>query len=229
MAEHKKVTERTKAFKDMTFGEKIEQIWAYYKPVLLAIVLGVSLIIYIIYKIINPDPDIILNVALVNSVAAYQEQTEEDDLFTRYLKENGYNPEEETISVSANLYLTEDGSGGEMDMATSQSLMARIAASDIDILAGDKFILDMFGADGGFLEIREIFTEEQMEKYADNLYTAVDEETGEEYVCGLKLPESNLLTAEGYYGTEVWMAIPVTANEEHIQLAKEVFIYLLGE
>lgn len=229
MAEHKKVTERTKEFKDMTFGEKIEQIWAYYKPVLLAIVLGVSLIIYIIYKIINPDPDIILNVALVNSIAAYQEQTEEDDLFTRYLKENGYNPEEETISVSTNLYLTEDGSGGQMDMATSQSLMARVAASDIDILAGDKFILDMFGADGGLMDMQTILTEEQMEKYADNFYTAVDEETGEEYVCGLKLPEGNLLTAEGYYGTEVWMAIPVTVNEEHVQLAKEVFVYLIGE
>ncbi len=230
MAEHKKVRERTKAFKDMTPREKVEQIWAYYRLVLLAIALGLALIIYIIYKIVNPDPEILLNVALVNSLGAVQtEDGEEEDIFNKYLTENGYNPEEVTISVTSNLYLTEDGSGGQMDMATMQSLMARVAASDIDILAGDKYILDMFGPDGGFLEMETVLSEEQMEKYADDLYTAVDEETGEEYVCGLKLPEGNLLTEAGYYGTEVYMAIPVTANEEHIKMAKDVFVYLLGE
>lgn len=217
------MAERKKAFKDMTIGEKIEQIWEYYKLVLLAIVLGVALIIYIIHRILNPPPEIILNVTLVN---AFSYENEEDDAFVRYMEANGYNQEEETISVITGLYLSEDGRG-QTDMASYQALIARVSVGEIDILAGNDYVLQILANGGGLMEMEEILTPEQMEIYADRLYTAVDAETGEEFVCGLKLPESNLLSADGYYATDVWAAIPYTAS--HQELAKEVFQYLLGE
>lgn len=217
-----RMAERKKAFKDMTLREKVEQIWEYYKPVLLAIVLGVWLIIYIIYKILNPPPEVLLNVALVNG-SVYE--SEEDDAFTRFLLENGYDPEEVTIAASGGLYLDAQGMS-QSSMASMQALLARNMAGDIDILAGDEYTLSILGSGGGLKEMDEILSPEQMEQYADRLYTVKDEETGEEYVCGLKLPESNLLTADGYYD-EVWAGIPYTAS--HSQLAIEVFQYLLGE
>lgn len=217
------MAERKKAFKDMTLREKVEQIWEYYKPVLLAIVLGVWLIVYIIYKILNPPPEVLLNVAMVNTLGY---QSEEDDAFTRFLKENGYNPKEETIAANGGLYLDAQGMS-QASMASLQALMARSMAGDIDILVGDEYTLSVLGNGGGLKAMDEILSPEQMEKYGDRLYTAKDTETGEEYVCGLKLPEGNLLTADGYYGEEVWAGIPYTA--EHPQLAKEVFQYLLGE
>lgn len=219
----KRMAERKKAFKDMTFREKVEQIWEYYKPVLLAIVLGVWLIIYIIYKILNPPPEVLLNVALVNGLAY---ESKEDDAFTRFLEEKGYNTEEVTIAVGGGLYLDAQGMS-QASMASLQALVARNMAGDIDILVGDEYTLSVLGSGGGLKEMDEILSAEQMEKYADRLYTAEDTETGEKYVCGLKLPESNLLTADGYYGEEVWAGIPYTAKNS--QLAKEVFQYLLGE
>lgn len=163
-----------------------------------------------------------MNVTLVNA-SAYQS---EEDAFTRYLTEKGYNPQEQTISVTAGLYLSAEGMG-QMEMASLQALMARSAAGDIDLLVGDEYTLSVLGNGGGLLEMEDILSPEQMEKYKDRLYTARNQETGETFVCGLKLPESNLLTADGYYSEEVWAGIPYTAANS--ELAKDVFQYLLGE
>lgn len=216
--------ERTKAFRDMTFGEKIEHIWEYYKPAVFGIIGGVALIIYIIYKILNPDPEVLLGVTMVNSYL--QPEAKGYAIFEEYLADNGYNMEEETINVNSSLYLSEDGMS-ETDMASSQALIVWNAAGEIDILTGTEHIMSMIGTGGGLLEMAEVLTPEQMEKYADRLYTVEDEESGEKYVCALKFPEGNLLTEAGYYAEDVWVAIPVTSKRQ--EMAKKVFHYLLAE
>lgn len=217
-------TERTKTFQEMTVKEKIEHIWEYYKPAVFGIVAGVALIIYIIVKILNPDPEVVLGVTLVNSYM--QQDAEGRVIFDDYLTDNGYNTEEETISVNSSFYLSADGMS-QMDMASSQALIAMNAVGEIDILGGDEAVMNMLGVNGGLMEMEEVLTPEQMEQYADRLFTAENPETGEKYVCALKLPTGNLLTEAGYYPEEVWAAIPLTSKRQ--ELAKKVFAYLLGE
>lgn len=183
-----------------------------------------ALIIYIIYKILNPDPEVLLGVTMVNSYL--QPEAKGYAIFEEYLADNGYNMEEETINVNSSLYLSEDGMS-ETDMASSQALIVWNAAGEIDILTGTEHIMSMIGTGGGLLEMAEVLTPEQMEKYADRLYTVEDEESGEKYVCALKFPEGNLLTEAGYYAEDVWVAIPVTSKRQ--EMAKKVFHYLLAE
>ena len=217
-------TERTKTFREMTFKEKIEHIWEYYKLAIFGIAAVLALIIYIIYKILNPDPDVILGVTLVNSYS--QPEAEGNLIFEQYLIDNGYNIEEETISVNSSLYISADGMS-QADLASSQALIAMNMVGEIDILAGDEYVIGMIGMNGGLMEIEDVLTPEQLEKYADRLYTVEDSESGETYVCALKLPEGNLLTEAGYYSGDVWAGIPITSERQ--DLAKKVFTYLLGE
>ncbi len=217
-------TERKKTFQEMTVREKIEHIWEYYKLAVFGIIAGVALIIYIIMKILNPDPDVILGVTLVNS---YSRMTgESENIFEQYLLDNGYNPEEETISVNESLYISEGGMG-QSDMASLQALMAWTSVGEIDILAGDENVMNMLGNSGGLLEMEEVLTPAQMEQYGDRLYTTKDPETGQEYVCALKLPEGNLLNKAGYYSGDVWVGIPSTSKRQ--ELAIKIFNYILGE
>lgn len=217
-------TERKKTFQEMTVREKIEHIWEYYKLAVFGIIAGVALIIYIIMKILNPDPDMILGVTLVNS---YSRMTgESENIFEQYLLDNGYNPEEETISVNESLYISEGGMG-QSDMASLQALMAWTSVGEIDILAGDENVMNMLGNSGGLLEMEEVLTPAQMEQYGDRLYTTKDPETGQEYVCALKLPEGNLLNKAGYYNGDVWVGIPSTSKRQ--ELAIKIFNYILGE
>lgn len=214
---------RKKTFQSMTIREKAEHIWEYYKPVLLGIVLAAALIIYIIMKIVSPEPESVLNVTLVNA-ASYN--MEEEDVFERYLREQGYDPQKETISVNTGLFLDPDGMS-QGSAASYQALVAMTMVGEIDLLGGDQEILELLGANGGLMDMGDILNEEQLERYADRLYTATDAETGTAYVCGIRLPQDNPLTADGYYGENVWAAVPYTAA--HQELAKEFLLYLLGE
>ncbi len=215
-------TEKQK-FKEMTLGGKLEHIWEYYKLALLGITLGVALIVYIVVRIVMPDPESILNVTLVN---AYPQAGMNGNVFERYLTEQGYNPKEETIAVNAGLYL-----GTEMANPTNatvfQALLAMTLVGEIDLLAGDAGIIDMIGSGNGFLEIDEVLPTELLEKYQDSLYTVTVPESGEEYVCAIRLPKGNPLEQDGYYEADVVAGIPYTA--QHPEMAREMLLYLLGE
>ena len=217
-------TERTKTFRKMSFSEKVQQIWEYYRLAVFGILAGIVLIIYIIYKIMNPDPEEILNVVMVNASA--EEDSSGYEIFSAYLAQNGYNQEEQTITLNTTLNLT-GGASSQMDIASQQALITWASAGQIDVLAGNESAMDLFGAGDGLVEMDEILSTEQMEQYKDLLYTAENTETGEQYVCAMKLPEGNLLEQAGYYEGDVWLAIPVSS--EHPEVAKDVFLYLLNE
>lgn len=215
-------TEKQK-FKEMTLGGKLEHIWEYYKLALLGITLGIALIVYIIVKIAMPDPVSILNVTLVN---AYPQAGMDGNVFERYLTEQGYNPKEETIAVNAGLYLDTE-MANPTNASAFQALLAMTLVGEIDLLAGDAGIVDMIGSGNGLLEMDEVLPAELLEKYQDSLYTVVAPESGEEYVCAIRLPAGNPLEQDGYYAADVLAGIPYTA--QHQEMAKEMLLYLLGE
>lgn len=211
-----------KTFKTMTIGEKIEHIWEYYKLVIIGIVAAVAIIIYAIVEAVTPEPDVVINAVLVNA-NSFDIQ---EDTFQRYLEENNYDLESETINVNTTMYL--DSTNGSQVSATSyQTLVAMVMVGEIDLLIGDEGVIDMLGTGQGLLEVEDILPEEMFQKYKDRLYTVEDLETGETYVCGIWLPEENSLKQDGYYAGEVLAAIPYTA--ENTDTAKDVLLYLLGE
>lgn len=212
-----------KTFKTMTIGEKIEHIWEYYKLVIIGIVAAVAIIIYAIVKAVTPEPDIVMNAVLVN---ANSYDVQEEDCFQRYLKENGYDLESETINVNTTMYLDNE-SGSQANATSYQVLVAMIMVGEIDLLIGNEGTIDMMGSGQGLVEIEDILPAEIFEKYKGRLYTVEDTETGETYVCGIWLPEENSLKQDGYYTGEVLAAIPYTAV--NMDTAKDVLLYLLGE
>lgn len=212
-----------KTFKTMTMGEKLEHIWEYYKLVILGIAAAVALIIYIIVKAVTPEPDVVMNAVLVN---ANSFDVQEENCFQRYLKENNYDLESETINVNASMYL--DSTNDAQTSAVSyQVLVAMNMVGEIDLLIGNESVIDMLGSGQGLFEVEDILPAEIVEKYKEQLYTVEDSETGETYVCGIWLPEENALKQDGYYFGEVLAAIPYTA--ENMDTAKDVLLYLLGE
>lgn len=212
-----------KTFKTMTIGEKLEHIWEYYKLVILGIVAAVALIIYVIVKAVTPEPDVVMNAVLVN---ANSFDVQEENCFQRYLKENNYDLESETINVNASMYL--DSTNDAQTSAVSyQVLVAMTMVGEIDLLIGDEGVINMMGSGHGLYEVEDILPAEIFEKYKEQFYTVEDSETGETYVCGIWLPEGNALKQDGYYVGEVLAAIPYTA--ENMDAAKDVLLYLLGE
>lgn len=210
-------------FRDMTIKQKLEHIWEYYKPVIFGIAAGIALIIYIIYKVLSPDPDAALNVTLVN---ANGYEAAEENTFIRYLKEQGYDLTAETAYINTSLAI--DGERGGQASATSmQVLSAMVMVGEIDLLAGDAYTLQLMGSGGGLLPVDQILSSQQLKEYEDRLYSVENPETGEQLVCGIWLGENSLLVQDGYYYDKVLVGIPYTAV--HQELAIEMITYLLEQ
>ncbi len=217
------MADRNTKFEDLTFKEKIEQIWEYYKLPIFAIVGAVALVIYIIVKLLNPDPDSILDVTLINANGM---GVAEEDVFDRYLAEHEYNTEEETITVVTGLYLNQEDRG-QSTYASIQALTARLSVGEIDLLIGQEYTMDLMGASGGLKSMEELLPEGLVEKYKDRLYAVEDPDLGEKVLCGIWLGEDNPLVADGYYTGKVLAGIPSTASHE--ELAVQLLLVLLGE
>ena len=207
--------ERSKeVYHTLPLGKKIQYIVQYYRVVLILIAAGIAILIWAIYKILHPDPTSLLEVTLVEAATPLGDEA---DVFDRFFEENGYNAEEEEISVTV------------MDSTTytSQLLMARLMTGEIDLLAGDEDTAEMLVEGEGLLELEELLPDDVLEEYADSLYYAEDPETGEEHAYAVLLPEGNVLVQDGYYADAVYVGIAYTA--EHPEMAEMMIEYLLEQ
>lgn len=210
-------------FRKMTFPKKLEHIWEYYRAVVYGVIIGIALLAYFIYKIVTPQPEAILNVTLVNGNSY---DAPEENVFLRYLKEQGYDLSEYTAYVDAHLQIS--GEDQSQKSATSlQLLSAMTMVGEIDLLAGDELVFGMMGGSDGLLPLDQALSQELLEKYKDSLFFLPDAETGEENAVGIWLREDSGLVADGYYQGKALMGIPYTAK--HPEMAAEALRYLLEE
>lgn len=205
--------ERSKeVYHSLPLGKKIRYIFEYYKVILILIAAGVGILIYVIIQIRNPDPESVLSVALVEAATPLDD---EGNVFSRFLEENGYDTEEETITVEVMDY----------SYYTSQLLVTRLLAGEIDLLAGDEDTIETLAESEGLLELEDVLPEELLAECGESLYYAGDADTGEEHVYAILLPESNALAEDGYYTGEVYIAIAYSA--EHTEMAGNMIEYML--
>ncbi|MCD8217682.1 MAG: hypothetical protein LUD01_06505 [Clostridiales bacterium] len=165
-----------------------------------------------IVQIRNPDPESLLSVVLAEAATP---PDSEENVFSRFLEESGYDTEEETITVEV------------MDDSyyTSQLLVMRLMNGEIDLLAGEEATMEKFAEGEGLIELDEVLPEELLEEYEDRLYYAVNANTGEEHVYAILLPEDSALVEDGYYAGEIYVAIAYSA--EHPEMAGDMIEYLL--
>jgi len=113
--------------KSLTFKEKLDHIWEYYKIPIVALVMVLALLGYIINAIVNPRPEIELFVAW-NSDLALTESL--DNLSEMLVERLEFNPAEQDIIVS---WFPVDSADPQMQMATIQRMMAMLTVGGIDL------------------------------------------------------------------------------------------------
>lgn len=212
-----------KTFRTMTVKEKIEHIWEYYKLALFGFFAAIALLIYGISHLLFPDPEILLNVVLVNT--GFMDEPEQD-AFLRYLTEQGYDPERETISVNTGLYMNLEAAD-QTSAISYQAIAAMLLTGDLDLLVGNEDVISLLGSGGGLSDLQELLPGEVLAKHQEQLYLMTGEESRESYVGGIWLTEGNPLMQDGYYEVPTLAAIPYSSGKQ--ELAAEVMLYLLGE
>lgn len=157
------IREQQSKTRDMSNKGKLEYFWYYYKVHTIVGILALIMIITLIHDMVSAK-DFIFNCLMVNS---YQLQAETlENTFAQYA---GLDLDEYDcyIDTSTTLSLT---TYDQYNMATVQKIMAQMQSRDLDVIVFNSEIFNNYSLNGMFMDLRSVMTEEELEKYKDQLY-----------------------------------------------------------
>lgn len=197
-----------KKLKQMTFPQKVEYIWAYYK-LHMAIALAIILVIVFVGQLIYRSQfDTVFYAAIINGSAGDGEALAQD--FKTY---TGDTDKYHEYTVDNSMYLVKDQEDYNMVM----KLSTIIGAQQVDVLIAPEYKFQEYVDQGGFYPMSELLTDEQQEAYKDQLT---------EY--GLKVGDSEVLKAHGMQVDED-ACLGVLIYSDHLEEAKSFITYIMGD
>jgi len=140
-------------FRNMTTKEKVEYIWDYYKVHIIVSILVIYLLVSFTSSIINRK-DYVLNIALIGKYMDFDRQSEFSKKVTKELIGDPSGKKQASIDF----YRFVKGPNGNftLDPASTQKLMARMGAQDIDVIVLDKNNFDILARQGAFLRLDKV-------------------------------------------------------------------------
>lgn len=241
MSKRKKVlptfSELKADLKQMTFKEKLDHLWTYYKGYVLGAVVVVILISMVVSAYSNASKKIRVSGMLAN-VSMTQEGY--NYLTKDYFKKLGLEEGKELVELqSADFTSLADPTSGEDNYYASQKLILQVASGDMDYAIVDELALDFYVHQDVFSDLRDVFPEDMMEELAekdmifymlsvpddtdlDNL--EIDPETADRIPIAIKM-EGLPFTQEAMHGGEYFFC--ATSHEPDANVIIAVWEYIL--
>ena len=216
--------------REMTFKEKLQHIWEYYRLHLMVLV--VILIIagsLINIWLINPRQKTVLFVAWNAGFAIQEQLTAVADVLAEGIVEN---TKKETVEVS--LFFAPEGDP-QSEMANTMRLTAMVAAGAIDVFILDNELLIEYTERGLIQPVEEmlgglrtadpVVYAEVDERLAYVLHTS-EEKNPEGRLMGVRISNSPLLSELGINQEELWFC--VSASSDNLDNIVPALAILLG-
>lgn len=162
----KKLSERFREglekLKPMTWPQRIDHIWTYYKAVLLFAVAVVIIPIGLIISFAGKRDVIFGGMAINVDMRGHGTTYLSDDLFAHL----GGDPAKETVDLSANVF---DNYSTEIDANynAAMSTIGRIEAGTLDYVIMDKVALEFYIIHEIYLDLNLVFTPEELSAFGE--------------------------------------------------------------
>lgn len=225
----------------LSWGERLVYIWDYYKPLMAAI--GVIILV------ISMGVSIYHNLQINTLISAYfincnSYEADGDAIAAEFAEYIGGLEEHDEVHVDTMTTL-DDEDMSQYGTANQMKITAYLAAGEIDVALLDQTAYDKYDGTGAFCDLREIFTEEDLEKWSDLLVYGVLEESAETEESAESESESSAAALEevpvalnvqnapvvekynAYYGEKVYAVVMV--NSKNQGNAAEFLNFLMTE
>lgn len=159
--------------KPMTFGEKVDHLWSYYKEYLIIVVMVVMVVAMSLTSLINGSKEVLLRGMMVN-ISMTQEGY-------RYLREDyfakvGGVEGEQTVELDyANFKDLADPTNTEDNYSASLKLIARVSGGLLDYALMDKLALEFYLTQEVFGSLELVFTQEELDAMGNRVIYAMQE------------------------------------------------------
>lgn len=202
------VREELSKLSELSWKERIGYVWDYYKPLMVAVLAVIVLVHLGITIYHNKQIENLLSVYMVNcnSFSVDSELIAED-----IAERMGGLEEKQEITVDTSISISDSVS--QSALAYQMKLATLIAAGEIDILLLDADTFETYAAQDTFLDLTEVLTGEELEKWEDLLvYRVVEtDETDAEESEGISEASAEYEPAET--GSEDAAADELSGNE----------------
>ncbi len=163
MSVHEEIREQQKKLKGQGFKAHWEYFWEYYKIHTLVAVCAIILIATLVHDIKDSKPYGFYAVAINSTASAAQDILEKE--FAEY---SGINTTEFDCYIdttqSYNLQMID-----ELTIATSQKIMANMAASELDVMVADSTVFTHYANQETFLDLRTVLSASELDELSDRL------------------------------------------------------------
>lgn len=233
-----KLKNELEKLKKMTFKQKMQYIWEYYKIAILVIIFAVIFVATLIRDTGQNNPDAI-HIAMCDMLPtgllgddADSEITSEEAINQSFISYTGMDtPKKLPLSIDTSYSL--NISDGYMASMMRQKLIASLGSQMIDVMIGSEDAVKEFGAMNTFLDVRDYLPEETVSALDEKglickaMITPDAESGGEPYEIyyGIKADGMTVLTDAGYLTEGCTAAL--TGNPEKLENAKKVMAMLV--
>lgn len=166
----------------LSWKEKIEHLWIYYKHVLLIVGAVVFAIWFVIHIVVSSNQVTLLTGTALNVYITDEGQTRIEQAVTQNGQVEGSAFLDEFPYLDAEFLKL-----GFLDEQTATYLVTRISAQNLDYILMDQTVMDVVGI-SYFIDMREIFPEEVLARWP--LVYKEDPESGESIPIGLNITDT---------------------------------------
>ena len=151
--------EERAALKNGTLKEKLSYFMEYYKWHVVAAVAIIAFVVSMLHHLLT-SKDSAFYAAYINTLPLGSSE-EHIQAFAEYA---GIDMDAYDLKIDDTLYLDLD-TPSQDSMATSQKLMAYLAAGEIDVFLSDETIIQQYAYNESFYDLRDILSQEQIDRY----------------------------------------------------------------
>lgn len=163
MSVHEEIREQQKKLKGQGFKAHLEYFWEYYKIHTLVAVCVIIFVYMLLHDVLTSKPYGFYATMLNSGASGAQEYIEKDFVEYSGLDAETYDCYIDT-SASYNLKVIDD-----LTIATSQKIMANIAAADLDVMVADSDLFTHYANQETLSDLRNYFSEAELSEIEDKL------------------------------------------------------------
>lgn len=173
----------------MTFREKVDHIWTYYKIHILGTLLLSAILISWGVSAYNNSKEVLLQGELVNVTIT--------DAGYSYLAQDSFaalggTNNRQTVNIISSF--TGDPNTNPSAYMQQLKILAQIEGQNLDFLILDETLFRQYAYSEFYMDLREFFTETELVQYANSIAYADPVEAGDPYPAGIMLDGTHFAT-----------------------------------
>ena len=210
----------------MSWKERIDHLWTYYKEYLWVAAVVVILVAAMISSAINLSKDILVTGMMVNLTI---EQRGYNYLSEDYAEKIQADPTWEVVKLEYTVFdPLSDQANSEQNYYAAMTVVAEVSAQKLDYLLLDKAGMEFYIGQDVYMDLREFFTEEELAAFEkeDRLIYAQEEGVDHKWVAAVDITDTAFIrdnvTSEG----PIYFAL--SGSTQHKETCRDMWEHING-